>query len=504
MIILTFDSTMARTISTRKSVKGRGSTKNPGSTNRGSNRNHGKIQKATGLQQEATKNYRKNRKFNQWTEQAMESAIAEFRSAANSSQESQQNLRTIARAWNVPKSTLQRRICGKVVGHNYQSGRKPLMSQEAEAELASVIKMLAGRGFPLGAREVRRLAAQYSAANNLNLFQKDSAGYYWFRGFLERHKELRIKRPEALSAARAIGMNRVVIRKWFEDYEALLQNLGITDVPSHIWNADETGMQDHFERQRAIGVAGAPCYQLTANEKGQTVTALACFNGVGSYAPLLFIFKAKRLQASWCIGAPADSIVKVSDNGWITASLFAEWAERFVAYLPKDDIRPHVLLLDGHSSHIYNMPFLQLMKENNIHPFAFPPHCTHWLQPADKSLFKSVKHNWNEDGWQMTKESGGAGLSKTDFFKLFSRVWAKSATVEIAQNGFRSTGLFPLNSKAIPDSAFSPSMTTDRAMVPDEPASEVGLSTFYSTVLIAYLNNSLLIVSHTFMPRAID
>jgi len=83
---------MARTISTRKSVKGRGSTKNPGSTNRGSNRNHGKIQKATGLQQEATKNYRKNRKFNQWTEQAMESAIAEFRSAANSSQESQQNL----------------------------------------------------------------------------------------------------------------------------------------------------------------------------------------------------------------------------------------------------------------------------------------------------------------------------------------------------------------------------------------------------------------------------
>ena len=121
-------------------------------------------------------------------------------------------------------------------------------------------------------------------------------------------------------------MNEVVVSKWFSEYEALLAKLGIEDLPGHIWNCDETGMVDHFERQRAIGVSGLPCYQVTANEKGQTVTALACFNAVGQYAPLLFVFKAKRLQASWCVGAPAGSVVKVSDNGWITAPVFAEWA----------------------------------------------------------------------------------------------------------------------------------------------------------------------------------
>jgi len=391
----------------------------------------------------------------------MESAIAEFRASAATGT-SNKNLRTIARAWGIPKSTLQRRVSGKISGHAHESGKKPLMSVEAENELADTIRMLASRGFPLGALEVRRLAAQYSAANKLNCFKKDIAGYYWFRGFMERHSDLRIKKPEALSAGRAAGMNQVVVNKWFKEYEDLLQKLQIKDVPGHIWNCDESGMVDHFERQRAIGVAGIPTYQITANEKGQTVTVLTCFNAVGTYSPLLFVFKAKRLKSAWCIGAPPDSIVRVSDSGWINATLFAEWAESFVKALPKDDPRPHLLLLDGHSSHIFNLPFIELMKKNNVYPFAFPAHCTHWLQPADKSLFKSVKHNWNEQGWQMTKLSGGAGLQRAEFFKLFSAVWSKSATVEIAQNGFRATGLFPVNRGAIPDSAFAPSLTTDR------------------------------------------
>jgi len=73
------------------------------------------------------------------------------------------------------------------------------------------------------------------------------------------------------------------------------------------------------------------------------------------------VFKAKRLQSSWCVGAQADSVVRVSDSGWITATVFADWAESFVKALPKDDPRPHLLLLDGHSSHIFNLPFIELM-----------------------------------------------------------------------------------------------------------------------------------------------
>lgn len=44
-----------------------------------------------------------------------------------------------------------------------------------------------------------------------------------------------------------------------------------------------------------------------------------------------------------------------------------------IASLLKEDPRPHVLLLDWHSSHVYNREFLGLMKNNNVHVVCLSP-----------------------------------------------------------------------------------------------------------------------------------
>lgn len=106
------------------------------------------------LESRETLNYRKNRRFNKWTEEAMQNALREYQATPDSSGK---KLRTIGRAWGIPKSTLQRRLAGKVSGHCHESGRKPVLPPEAENELADIIRMLALRGFPLGALEVRQL-----------------------------------------------------------------------------------------------------------------------------------------------------------------------------------------------------------------------------------------------------------------------------------------------------------------------------------------------------------
>jgi hypothetical protein len=46
-------------------------------------------------------------------------------------------------------------------------------------------------------------------------------GYYWCKGFMAHHSNLQIRRPEALSLARAMCMNKVLSDKWFQDYEEL-------------------------------------------------------------------------------------------------------------------------------------------------------------------------------------------------------------------------------------------------------------------------------------------
>jgi len=411
--------------------------------------------------------HNKGQRINQWSEQRMKMAVEEFQKGAV-------GLRQLARAWNVPKSTLQRRVKGIVLGTGHTSGRKCVFSAEEEQEFGSLLKTLAQRGFPLTAGKVKSLAFQYAVKNGKAGFstKKGKAGYYWFKNFTQR-QHLSLRKPEALSLGRAAGMNRTVISKWFDDLEKLLSELNICDVPSHMWNCDESGVQEHFVQGRVTGERGQPCYQVTANEKAETTTVIACFNATGKFCPPTVIFKAKRLKADWVVGSPPGSMIKVSDNGWVTKEIFFEWAKGFVLQLPTPDHRPHVLFLDGHCSHIYNLEFIDLMRANNVHPFVFPAHTTHCLQPADKSFFKSLKNNWTNEGIEAVRRTGGRSLGKPGFFSVFTPAWIKSCSVEIAQSGFRATGIFPLNRNIIPDSAYAPSETSERVNGPSETSEVV-------------------------------
>lgn len=105
------------------------------------------------------------------------------------------------------------------------------------------------------------------------------------------------------------------------------------------------------------------------------------------------------------------TIVACSDNGWITSKILVHWADIFLKEIPDDNL-PRVLLLDGHSTHTYNLRFLEMMKARNFHVFCFPSHTTHWLQAADKSFFRSFKSNWNNIGRNHVRTSSGGHLPK--------------------------------------------------------------------------------------------
>jgi len=340
-------------------------------------------------------------------------------------------IRQLSRAWNVPKSTLQRRVTGKVEGFLHASGRKSVFAPEQERELADILKSMARRGFPLVGAKVRKLAYQYAEKQGINnqfSEHRGTAGVYWLNAFLSRNG-LSLRKPEALSVGRASGMNETVVGKWFADVKELMDELGVRDRPSQLWNCDETGLQEHFVQGTVIGETGQPCYQITGTEKGETTTVLACFNALGQYCPPMIIFKGKRLNADWLIGSPANAVVKVSPNGWITAELFLEWARHFVACLPTGNSNPHILFLDGHSSHTYNLEFIDMMKANNVHPVVLPPHTTHWLQPADKAFFKSLKSHWTKQGIEAVTKVGGRTLGKKSFFALFTPAWTSACNV---------------------------------------------------------------------------
>ncbi|KAI4800022.1 hypothetical protein KUCAC02_016559 [Chaenocephalus aceratus] len=218
---------------------------------------------------------------------------------------------------------------------------------------------------------------------------------------------------------------------------------------------------------------GAPCFEVTGGEKGQTTTCLACINAAGGYGPTMIIFKGKRMKAEWLFGAPKNTFVKMSDNGWIDSDLFTEWGNRFCKAFQKMIHDPICSLLMVTPSHVYNIDFLNMMRENNVTVFSLPPHTTHYLQPADRALFKSLKHYWRLEGRRITRESGGKRLDRALFMPLFSKAWMKAATPLNGQAGFRGSGIYPFNPAKINENLFMPSQTSERCfqetpVAPDE------------------------------------
>jgi len=92
------------------------------------------------------------------------------------------------------------------------------------------------------------------------------------------------------------------------------------------------------------------------------------------------IMKGKRMKPEWLDELPQDIAVTrcLSENGWINEDLFLAWGEIFIAQLPKDGL-PHLLFMDGHGSHVYNIEFMQFMQQHNVLVWCFSAHTTHWL-----------------------------------------------------------------------------------------------------------------------------
>ena len=100
----------------------------------------------------------------------------------------------------MPKSTLERRVKGKVVGHKHMLGKKTAFTENEEAELEEFLLDMARRGFPLTESDIRDLSFQYAKKNGMNVFPdgKQRAGYYWMKGFLSRYPRISVKSPEGL------------------------------------------------------------------------------------------------------------------------------------------------------------------------------------------------------------------------------------------------------------------------------------------------------------------
>ena len=89
--------------------------------------------------------------------------------------------------------------------------------------------------------------------------------------------------------------------------------------------------------------------------------------------------------------------------------------------------------------------------DNGVVMLTFPPHCTHRLQPLERTFFRSLKAGYSRacDNWMTCHK--GRPITQFDVIELFTTAYNTSATVASATNGFSAAGLWPFNDSKFDD-----------------------------------------------------
>ncbi|XP_039659048.1 uncharacterized protein LOC120560514 [Perca fluviatilis] len=120
-----------------------------------------------------------------------------------------------------------------------------------------------------------------------------------------------------------------------------------------------------------------------------------------------------------------------------------------------------LLLLDNHWSHL-SVAAIDFCRSNGIVLLSFPPHCSHRLQPLDRSVFGPVKRyvNTAADHWMRTQP--GKTLTIYDIPILVTTALPRAATPSYITSGFVCIGICPFNPDIFEEQDFSPAYVTDR------------------------------------------
>jgi hypothetical protein len=131
---------------------------------------------------------------------------------------------------------------------------------------------------------MRRLAYQYAIQEKcvvpFSWSVKKEAGKDWLYGFMKRHRDLSIRKPQATSLSRATSFNKHNVGAFFDN------------VPTSRWfNADESGFTTVHVPDGIIARKGRKQIgSITSGERGTLVTVCLAVSATGTSIPPYFVF----------------------------------------------------------------------------------------------------------------------------------------------------------------------------------------------------------------------
>lgn len=407
------------------------------------------------------------KKRNKPEKQLMEAAVADVIKNGLSFRAAQQK-------YNISKSAIERSVKKtRSMPDNVKFEYIPkydihrVFTTEQETQLRDYIILAAKHNYGLTRIELRRLAYKFAIANKIAVPQweaEKSAGQGWLRMFRKRNPVVALRKPEATSLSRATAFNKTNVQEFFEKYKQILQRKEFQ--PHQIWNVDETGLSTVHVPPKIFASKGAKQVgNMTSGERGTTVTLIAAINAAGNTVPPLFVFPRVHFKPMMLKGAPSGSVGAANRSGWSNEDIFRQFIDHFIDHVKLSKENPHLIILDNHESH-YCPKVVNKAKEVGLEILTLPPHCSHKMQPLDRTVFGPFKQFYNKsmNDWMNSPGNAGRPVTIYDVSQIAGIAYEHAFSIKNIVSGFKSTGIVPLNSNIFDDTDFIASSVTDRPL----------------------------------------
>jgi hypothetical protein len=147
-------------------------------------------------------------------------------------------VRTAARSFGIPPTSLRDHLYGKVVRR--KRGSQTMLKEEEEQKLLKYLFKMQDLGHPLTSGQLRLKVALATQTRETPWSAAGIPGKSWLRNFKLRHPELTSRKSQGLELGRTRGLCPSSAASLYCNLEQLYSTFHYP--PSHIWNCDESGV----------------------------------------------------------------------------------------------------------------------------------------------------------------------------------------------------------------------------------------------------------------------
>ena len=325
-----------------------------------------------------------------------------------------------------------------------------------ENDIVDVIVFLSDCGQNMDRSAIRDLVKSFldDMKWEVKCFRDNKPGLDWCSPFEERHKhKISRRKRQGLSYARASGLTDENVQKFYKLWQDVVKENNVRQ--ENIWNCDESGFQPNPKGGLVyINNQNRQAYELAYDNSKETYTVMFTCSPSGKYLPPFICYKAKLLYKNWMIGGPEGAYYGFTHSGWMEEIAYYNYLTKiFIPHsAPANPAHHRILLFDGYGGHLSYRVAKKAM-DNNIHLVCLPPHTSHALQPLDVGCFKSAKSMWYTICSERGRSRDGRRRMGKDYFpEMLGAVHNHMvANPDLSVNGWKSTGLWPFNTKAVDD-----------------------------------------------------